>query len=220
MKIIKKLFSKAPKQTVEETLLDLFYHGKYKECINKSDLSLNNSVNDRINILRIKGLANYKIKRFKEAMICFKEVAETTNIKDDWFNLCTSAVRSNKLELAERAFNNFFDDKSIKGENKMLSQPNVLYQYMLALKDVGEYQKAHEQLIRLKRFYTSLKNHSQEYLGQRAVPFIYTSLFTAKDILDNVYTKEQIINWLNDFKKGVDDYGKESIEEFRVKYYS
>jgi len=219
MNFIKSLFEKKPKLSNTELVLDLFYHGKYKECIEKSDLFLKKSIDNRIDILRIKGLANYKIKRFEDARICFEEVAEATNIKDDWFNLCTSAVRSGKLDLGQTAFDNFFDNNSIKGGNTLLSQPNVLYQYMLALKDVGEYKKAHEQLIRLKRFYTSLENHSQEYLGQRAVPFIYTSLVTAKDILDNVYSKEQIHAWLDDFKKGVDDYGKESIEEFRENFY-
>lgn len=220
MNFIKSLFKKKPKLSNIELLLDLFYHGKYKECISNADKFLISSDNNKINILRIKGLSNYKIKRFEEARICFEEVANKTNIKDDWFNLCTSAVRSGKLNLAETAFNNFFDEKTVKGENNLLSQPNVLYQYMLALKDMKEYKKAHEQLIRLKRFYTSLENHTQEYLGQRAVPFIYTSLVTAKEILDNVYSKEQIHAWLNDFKNGVDDYGKESIEEFRENFYS
>ena len=220
MKILKNLFSKKQTKSDVEILLDLFYSSKYKECIAKSDAFLEINKEDKIQILRIKGLSNFKIKRFDEARLCFKEVAEQTNIKDDWFNLCNSAVRSRELELAETAFNNFFDEKSIKGENAMLSQPNVLYQYMLGLKDIGEYKKAHEQLIRLKRFYTSLEDHSQEYLGQRAIPFIYTSLVSAKDILDNVYDKPQINRWLDDFKNGVDEYGKESIEEFRENFYS
>jgi len=219
MELFKNIFRKKQAKSIVETLLDLFYSGKYKECINVSEKNLSKSDEHRIEILRIKGLSNFKIKRFVESRECFKEVAEVTNIKDDWFNLCNSAVRSNELELAETAFNNFFDKNTIKGENAMLSQPNVLYQYMLALKDIGEYEKAHEQLIRLKRFYTSLENHGQDYLGQRAVPFIYTTLVTAKDILDNVYDKEQINSWLDDFKNGVDDYGKESIEEFRDKFY-
>lgn len=220
MNILRNLFKKKQKLSNTDLLLNLFYHGKYKECIEKSDKFLIKSDNNKIDILRLNGLSNYKIKRFENARICFKEVAETTNIKDDWFNLCTSAVRSNKLDLAEKAFNNFFDNNSIKGENNLLSQPNVLYQYMLALKDMGEYKRAHEQLIRLKSFYTSLEIHTQDYLGQRAVPFIYTSLVTAKEILDNVYSKEQIIAWLDDFKNGVDDYGKESIDEFRENFYN
>ena len=217
MKFLDKILKK---NNTLNNVSNLFFKGQYKECILKADnLLQKQNCKNKIELLKLKGLSNYKIKRFENARLCFEEVANITNIKDDWFNLCTSAVRSGKLELAQKAFENFFSEKSIKGENTMLSQPNVLYQYMLALKDVGEYKKAHEQLIRLKRFYTSLKNHSQEYLGQRAIPFVFTTLVTGKEILDNVYSENQIHKWLNDFKNGIDEYGKESVEEFREKYY-
>ena len=216
--MIKSLFKKKPKKSDIEILLEIFYSGKYKETIEKAQLILSKQP-DNIDIKRIIGLSNYKIRRFEPAKDIFLEIAEKTNIKDDWFNLCTSATRCKDLELADKAFFKFMDNNSIKGENAMLTQANVLYQYMIALKDVEEYQKAHEQLIVLKKYYAGIKQHDDKFLGQYGIPFIFTTLVSGKEILDNVYTKEQINNWLNDFAKQVDDYGKDSIAEFKEKHY-
>ncbi len=213
-----KFFSQKTKQTNLEKLLDLFYHGKYKETIENAELILKND-SKNLNVKRIAGLANYKIRRFENAVTLFKEIAETSNITDDWFNLCTSATRNNLIELSEFAFNKFFDETSIKGENSMLSYPNVLYQYMIALKDMKHYNKALEKLIALKKYYGGLQKHNDDFLGNHAIPFIFTTLVSSKEILDNVYTLEQINNWLADFAKQVDEYGKESIIEFKQKHY-
>lgn len=216
--MFKSIFKKKEKKTEVEILLDVFYSGRYKETILKAEGILLKDPNNT-DVKRILGLSNYKIKRFEPAMNIFKEISEKTNIIDDWFNLCTSATRCKELELADKAFYKFMDVNSIKGDNTMLSQANVLYQYMLALKDVGEYNKALEQLIVLKKYYAGLKEHTDKFLGQYAIPFIYTTLVSGKDVLDNVYTKEQINNWLNDFAKQVDDYGKDSILEFKKEHY-
>ena len=216
--MLKSIFKKKPKKSNIELLLEIFYSGRYKESIEKADAILLKEP-DNIDVKRIIGLANYKIRRFEQAKNIFAKIAEKTNIKDDWFNLCTSATRSKDLELADKAFYKFMDENSIKGENGMLTQANVLYQYMIALKDIEEYQKAHEQLIVLKKYYAGIKHHDDKFLGQYGIPFIFTTLVSGKEILDNVYTKEQINNWLNDFAKQVDDYGKDSIIEFKEKHY-
>jgi len=216
--MLKSLFKRKPKKSDIEILLEIFYSGRYKETIEKAQLILSKEPNNT-DIKRIIGLSNYKIRRFEPAKNIFQKIAEETNIKDDWFNLCTSATRCKNLELADKAFYKFMDQNSIKGENAMLTQANVLYQYMIALKDVEEYQKAHEQLIVLKKYYAGIKHHDDKFLGQYGIPFIFTTLVSGKEILDNVYTKEQINNWLNDFAKQVDDYGKDSIAEFKEKHY-
>jgi len=216
--MFKTIFKKKPKKSDIELLLEIYYSGKYKESIDKAKKVLIKQP-DNTDVKRIIGLANYKIRRFEQAKNIFVEIAEKTNIKDDWFNLCTSATRSKNLELADNAFYKFMDRNSINGENRMLTQANVLYQYMIALKDIEEYQKAHEQLIVLKKYYAGIKHHDDKFLGQYGIPFIYTTLVSAKEILDKVYNKKQINNWLNDFAKQVDNYGKDSIEEFKEKYY-
>lgn len=212
------IFKKKNKKADIEKILEIFYSGRYKETIEQTEKLLIIEPNN-IDFKRILGLSNYKIRRFEKAKILFEEIAKKTNIKDDWFNLCTSATRSKDIELGERAFHNFMSKNSIKGENTMLSQANVLYQYMIALKDIKEYNKAHEQLIVLKKYYAGLKEQNDKFLGQYAIPFIYTTLVSGKEILDNVYSKEQINNWLNDFAKQVDEYGKESIAEFKNEHY-
>ncbi len=216
--MLKSIFKKKPNKSNNELLLDVFYSGKYKETIKKAEIILSKEPHNT-DVKRIIGLANYKIRRFESAKLIFVEIAEKTNIKDDWFNLCTSATRSKDLKLADKAFYEFMNESSIKGENGMLTQANVLYQYMIALKDIKEYNKAHEQLIVLKKYYAGIKQHDDNFLGQYGVPFIFTTLVSGKEILDNVYTKEQINNWLNDFAKQVDDYGKDSIKEFKEKHY-
>ena len=216
--MLKSIFKKKPKKSNIELLLEIFYSGRYKESIEKAEAILLKEP-DNTDVKRIIGLAYYKIRRFEPAKIIFAKIAEKTNIKDDWFNLCTSATRSKDLELADKAFYKFMDESSIKGENGMLTQANVLYQYMIALKDIEEYQKAHEQLIVLKKYYAGIKHHDDKFLGQYGIPFIFTTLVSGKEILDNVYTKEQINNWLNDFAKQVDNYGKDSINEFKEKHY-
>ena len=195
-----------------------FYHGKYRECIQKSESLFQSKDPDlQWNAKRFSGLANYRLKRFEKATRLFEEIANFSNITDDWFNLMTASIRNKELELGEGAYEKFNSESSIPGDNKMLTYSNVTYQMMIAYQDVEEYQKALEKLIVLKRYITQVKHHNSDYLGQYGIPFIYQTLVSAQACLEHEYTPEQIDRFLEDFENHVDNDGKESIAEFREK---
>ena len=222
--MFKNWFSKKKKKHSSNPLdivSDCFYHGKYRECIQKSELLFQEESTDlQWNAKRFCGLANYRLKRFEKATRLFEEIANHSKNTDDWFNLMTASIRNKELDLGENAYEKFSDESSIQGDNKMLTYSNVTYQMMIAYQDVEEYQKALEKLIVLKRYITQVKHHNSDYLGQHGVPFIYQTLISAKTCLEHEYTAEQIERFLEDFENHVDDDGKESIAEFREKLIS
>ena len=215
---IKALFSKKPKQYSSplQIVSDSFYHGKYSECIRASELLFDDNNQELSwNAKRFFGLANYRLKRFEIASKVFEEIANYSNNTDDWFNLMTASIRNNQIDLGEDAYEKFNHKDVVIGDNRMLTYSNVTYQMMIAFQDIKEYQKALEKLIVLKRYICQVKEHNSNFLGKHGIPFIYQTLVSAKETLEEVYTKEQINRFLEDFEKQVDKDGLESIGEFR-----
>ncbi len=193
---------------------DLFFQRKFRACIEHAKL-LFDQPKYTWDAKRFAGLSLYKTRKYEEAVVLFEEIARRSNNTDDWFNLITASIRSQKIELAEEAFDRFNDPKSIKGNNGMLSYGNVTYQMMIAFQDIGAYQKALEKLIVLKRYICQVKHHNPEYLAQYRIPFIYMTLVSGYTCLQKMYTEEQIKAFLDDFEKQVDEDGKQSIAEFK-----
>jgi len=215
---IKQFFTKDKKQQLSpiQMVSYSFYHGKYTECIAKSELLFNDKDDDLSwNAKRFNGLANYRLKRFDIASKIFEEIANYSNNTDDWFNLMTASIRNKQIELGENAYESFNHKDVIIGDNRMLTYSNVTYQMMIAFQDIGEYQKSLEKLIVLKRYITQVKEHNSDFLGKHGIPFIYQTLISSKETLEKVYKREQILRFLEDFENHVDQDGKESIKEFR-----
>jgi len=196
---------------------DAFYHGKYRECIQLCKAFDSQENHPAIwDIRRFNGLSHFRLKRFGSAQTIFKQIAAYSNNTDDWFNLMNTSVRNGDIETGEWAYDQFNHPESVKGDNPMLSYPNVTYQLMIALQDQKHYQKALEKLIVIKRYITQVKAHHSEYLAAHRIPFVFQTLVSAKETLVNVYTPEQIERFLDDFALHLDPSGRESVEEFRA----
>lgn len=218
--MFKKWFSR--KKRSDNTLSPLevvsysFYHGKYRECIQRAEQLYNVEDNELSwNAKRFAGLSNYRLKRYAAASGLFEEIANYSNVTDDWFNLMTASIRNNQIELGEDAFDRFNSKESIQGDNRMLTYSNVLYQMMIAFQDIKDYKKSLEKLIVLKRYIIQVKEHNSDFLAKHGVPFIFQTLVSGKETIENEYSKEQINRFLEDFERQVDADGKSSIEEFR-----
>lgn len=194
-----------------------FYHGEYRACISSAEALFEDANQDlQWAAKRFAGLANYRLKRFDQSTRLFESIAEHSKNTDDWFNLMNSAIRNGEIELGESAYSNFNSEKSSKGQNHMLTYANVTYQLMMAYQDVGEYQKALEKLIVLKRYISQVNQHNSDYLAKYGIPFIYQTLIAGRVCLEHEYTPEQIDRFLTDFENHVDQDGKDSIQEFRM----
>lgn len=220
--MFKKWFSKRKKDNSTtpisplNNISDSFYHGRYRECIQKAEAEFENTdVELAFNAKRFAGLANYRLKRYEAATRIFESIANNTRNTDDWFNLMTASIRNREIELGENAYNQFNNESSVTGDNRMLTYSNVTYQMMIAYQDVGEFKKALAKMLVLKRYITQVKHQSSDYLGTHGVPFIYQTLVTGRACLEHQYSPEQIERFLEDFERHVDDDGKESIAEFR-----
>lgn len=220
--MFKKWFSKQKKENITastsplKAISDSFYHSRYRECIEKAETEFENTdIELAFNAKRFAGLANYRLKRYEAATRIFEAIANSTRNTDDWFNLMTASIRNKEIELGENAYVQFNDESSIKGDNRMLTYSTVTYQMMIAYQDVGEFKKALEKLLILKRYITRVKHQNSDYLGTHGIPFIYHTLVTGRACLEHEYSPEQIERFLEDFERHVDDDGKESIAEFR-----
>ncbi len=212
---IKSFLPKSDEEKLKE-LSDLFYHGKYKECITKSKFLFEaKNIALKLDAKRFCGLANYKLRRFEDAKTVFYDIVNVSNNQDDWFNLCTSATRAKDVNLGKQAFDNFFKSGVEPGLNKMLSMPNVLYQYIIALRDIKEYKLALDQYKQLIGIYAKLQCTEETQLQKRGVPFLYQTLIIGKEIMQNNYSAPEYDLWLTKLSNQVDIFGKETITEFR-----
>jgi hypothetical protein len=159
------------------------------------------------------GLAKFRQHKFAEAENMFSRLAADSNDPDDWFNLVTSSTMNRNISLSKSSYDRTLELCKARTKKNSVSMPQVMYYYMLALRDIQEYSLAHEQLVKLTDTYSSLGITDPTFLYLRGVPFFSETLEQAKAILEN-NAKEKSLNLLNTLKANVDEDGKEFLDKF------
>ncbi|UPT70929.1 MAG: hypothetical protein M0D53_00470 [Flavobacterium sp. JAD_PAG50586_2] len=161
----------------EESLLaslwTKFSDGKYDEVIKEADIIIEqNEALTKNEALKLKGLSYFRQEKYDVSEKLFTELsAESTN-PSDWFNLLTSAALNRSFELSDKALEKTIEYYSEYGTENDLPIPQVFYYYMLALRDVKEYNKAFVQFEKLKDIYCKLAITDATFLYIRGVPFL------------------------------------------------
>ncbi|MBA2613977.1 MAG: hypothetical protein H0U95_18585 [Bacteroidetes bacterium] len=158
-------------------------------------------------------LAKFRQLKFSEAEKIFNELAQGSENSDDWFNVVTSAALNKNVDLSKIAFDNavhFYQIHQTKGN---LGIPFMAFYYILALRDVKEYERAFEQFGLLRDIYASVSITDSHFLYIRGIPSFETAITEAKIIFEN-NPKESVIALFTYLTKKVDEYGAKFIEEY------
>jgi hypothetical protein len=191
-----------------------FSDGKFDDVIKEADNLINaNDAVTKNEALKLKGLSYFRQGKYDLSEKIFTELSAKSTNPNDWFNVITSAALNKNFELSDKALEKTIEYYSENGTENDLPTPQVFYYYMLALRDVKEYQKAFVQLEKLKDIYCKLVITDATFLYIRGVPFFEDAISAGKEILENI-DKDQAQKFLAELHGRLDDEGKDYIDKF------
>jgi tetratricopeptide (TPR) repeat protein len=210
---------KSPKALLEE-INTLFKDRKYDDIIIRSS-SLPDIDDKEISeeVKSLLALSYFRKDNFVQALPLFEGLALSKN--DDvlsWFNVMTSAILSSNIQKGKDAFNRVLElKKTSDGGPEEPSSSDTRYYYAYAMKNVGLFDEALEQLDELKKIYMKLVITDDNFLFLRGVPFISRTLTLAKEVFDSLGLNFPQSEWLEELRRNVDDDGKETIDRYKNK---
>lgn len=105
---------------------------------------------------RVSGLALYKQKKYNESLPFLEKACQLGNYQHDWYNFAIALVYSGNSGKADEAFQNIYRTKVQPGYLFATPIPLLLFQYMKALKQKGEPEKARTRANELKQMYAGV----------------------------------------------------------------
>lgn len=105
---------------------------------------------------RVSGLALYKQKKYNESLPFLEKACQLGNYQHDWYNFAIALVYSGNSGKADEAFQNIYRTKVQPGYLFATPIPLLLFQYMKALKQKGEPEKARTRAKELKQMYAGV----------------------------------------------------------------
>lgn len=192
-----------------------FQHGDYSKSISEAKQHVHSKdahVNFEAN--KLMALSNFQLGQYDLAQQTFEVLARKSEDSDDWFNLVTSATLNRQVELGRKAFDRSIELYQQTGSAENLSHPNMIFYYMLCLRDIGQFELAFEQLQDLKTIYCELVITDSTFLHMRGVPFFEHTMDAAKDILKNIEESEAA-SWIDSWKDSIDSDGKLHLNQLK-----
>ncbi len=164
---------------------------------------------------KLAALAYFQMKEFKKSLVFYQKIAEITNNSEDWFNLALTTSLSNENALDTNAFQKAIDsfDSSETSINTSLSAIRLFY--LKELTKHKKYEAAFEQLNELRKIYEDHEITDETYLYMNNIPKFSEAMEFCKEIVSNVFSKDEASIWLANFAEKLDDAGKELLMCFQ-----
>lgn len=175
-----------------------------------------NNVELKFEAKKIIALTHFRQGNFEKSTLMFDLLASDSKNPDDWFNLVTSLTLMSKFSESEKALKKAIELYTEFGNHDNISIPNMRFYYMLALKNLKQYERAYSQLEALSEVYIKLTITDGTFLYMRGVPFLEHTVDSSKEILENINPSVSK-KWITSLKNGIDKYGKEYLTEFENK---
>ena len=192
----------------------LYNEKKYDEVINLALPHINNENKKRALEMRSMAAISYFYKEdYKNSLLHYEEIlsqVEKVNAST-WFNVLMSAVFIKDMEKARNAFNKTMEIWDTD-PNQHLTVYRIRFYYAQALKHIGLFNEALEQLEELKKTYIEFKITDDHFLYVRGVPFMPNFLDLAKEVFEGLNIDFPTSDWLMGLKEKVDKDGKEFIK--------
>lgn len=166
------------------------------------------------------GLSLFRQGKYQEALPYFKRVTEYNPDVGDWFNVVTAGTLSNNLEIGRNAFEKAVQQQLDNGHKEQPSIPFMRKYYACALRDIGEFSLALEQINELRKIYEQLKITDTTFVYIRGVPFLSHTMDVAVDVFNGLGSSFNANEWIENFSSKLDKEGQAYLSEVKAKIYS
>lgn len=219
---IKSIFKRKPVDlSLTDKLWELLQNEKYEELIPEAKKLLGHkSALIAKDANKLMGMSLFRQAKYQESLPYFQKATEYNPEINDWFNIITSATLSKNLEVGRNAF-----DKAVKlqldsGHKEQPSIPFMRRYYACALRDIGEFELALEQINELRKIYEQLKITDTTFLYIRGVPFLSHTMDVAVDVFNGLGVNINAQEWIDSFSSKLDEDGQEYLNEVKAKIHS
>lgn len=219
---IKNIFKKKhPDLSLTDKLWELLQNEKYEEVIPESKKLLEHkSAPIAKDANKLMGMALFRQAKYQEALPYFQKATEYNPEVNDWFNVVTSGTLSKNLEVGHNAFDKAVQLQLGSGDKEQPSIPFMRLYYSCALRDIGEYDLALEQINELRQIYEQLKITDTTFVYIRGVPFLSHTMDVAVDVFNGLGTSFDAQEWIDSFSSKLDEEGQEYLNEVKAKIHS
>jgi len=164
---------------------------------------------------KILALAYFRLRNHAAAVPLFLTIAESSTEANDWFNVVTSATLSGNVSLGETAFERAMACQKDANFSQNPTAPFMMLYYGYALRDIGEFAKAFDQLDAIRAVFEGLPTTDSHYVNSLGVPQLAQVINLAVDILVQMRTKVNVCEWIDSFAANIDADGKSQLLELR-----
>ena len=169
---------------------------------------------------KLMGMSLFRQAKYQEALPYFQKATEYNPEINDWFNVITSGTLSKNVEVGRNAFDKAVQLQLDSGHKEQPSIPFMRQYYACALRDIGEYELALEQINELRQIYEQLKITDTTFVYIRGVPFLSHTMDVAMDVFNGLGASFDAKEWIDSFSSKLDEEGQEYLNEVKAKIYS
>jgi tetratricopeptide (TPR) repeat protein len=219
---IKNIFNKKPPDlSLTDKFWELLQNEKYEEVITEAKkLVGHKSAPIAKDVNKLLGMALFKQAKYKEALPYFQKATEYSPEITDWFNVITSGTLSKNIEVGRNAFDKAVQMQLDAGHRGQPSIPFMRQYYACALRDIGEYDLALEQINELRQIYEQLQITDTTFVYIRGVPFLSHTMDVAVDVFNGLGASFDAQEWIDNFSSKLDAEGQEFLNEVKAKIQS
>lgn len=219
---IKNIFKKKPPDlSLTDKLWELLQKGKYEEVLLEAKKLLRHQSKPIVkDANKLMGMALFRLAEYKEALPYFKKAAEYKPEVNDWFNVITSGTLSGDVEAGRKAFDKAVQLQLESGYKEQPSIPLMRQYYACALRDIGAYDLALEQINELRQIYEQLKITDTTFVYIRGVPFLSHTMDVAVDVFNGLGASFDAQAWIDSFSSKLDEEGQEYLKVVKARIHS
>lgn len=219
---IKNIFKKKPLDlSLTDKLWEFLRNEKYEEVIREANKLLGHkSAPITKDANKLLGMVLFRQAKYKEALPYFQKATEYNPDINDWFNVITAGTLSKNIEVARNAFDKALQLQLDCRHKEQPSIPYIRQYYACALRDIGEYDLALEQINELRQIYEQLKITDTTFVYIRGVPFLSHTMDVAVDVFNGLGASFDAQGWIDSFSSKLDEKGQEYLNKVKAKIHS
>ena len=220
-KIIDVFKKPPPDLSVTDKLWELLQNEKYEEVVSEAKKLLGSkSAPIAKDANKLIGMSFFRQAKYQDAASYFQKATEYSPEVNDWFNVMTSETLSKNVERGRNAFDKAIQLQLDTGHKEQPSIPFMRQYYACALRDIGEYWLALEQINELRNIYEQLKITDTTFVYIRGVPFLSHTMDVAVDVFNGLGASFDAHVWIESFSSKLDEDGQEYLNEVKARVHS
>lgn len=212
---------KVKSELLNSKLWELLQSEKYDEVILGAGKLLGNP-NEHItkDASKLIGMALFRQAKYQEALPYFQRATEYDPEVNDWFNVISTGTLSKNIEIGRHALEKAIQLQHDTGYKAQPSIPLMRLHYACALRDIGKFLLALEQINELRKIYEQLKITDTTFVYLRGVPFLSNTMVVAVDVFNGLGSSFNSKEWIESFSSNLDEEGQIYLTEIKAKIHS